>query len=57
MTWQIDSGYFCAGFTTCRNCVDTVAPIIKYMRGWGILRVTNYCRGKGWKLTVCVEAV
>jgi hypothetical protein len=43
----IDAPHFCAGIVDGR-----AAPIIKYMVGWDIDRILEYCEHKGWKLTM-----
>lgn len=49
---QIKSGYFTAGLVFNREGrVTQAAPIIKYMKGWYIGRVHEYCLIKGWKYT------
>lgn len=48
----IDSGYFNAGAVLFENKVITVAPIIKYMMGWSIQKIENYCYKKGWMMYV-----
>ena len=46
---QIDSKYFCAGLVLSEGVVIQCAPIIKYMRGWSVERVEQYCDKKGWE--------
>ena len=48
---QIDAPYFCAGCSLNGKYVDTVAPIIKYMKGWTYEEVVTYCKRKRWKVT------
>lgn len=48
---QIDSGYFCAGVVVDDlGRVIRAAPIVKYMRGWTLKQVEDYCREKRWTL-------
>ena len=53
---RIDAPHFCAHAEIVDRRVGTgpidVAPILKYMRGWDGKRVADYCRRKGWTLTV-----
>jgi hypothetical protein len=49
MLYQITSSYFCAGIETEYNIVTETAPILSYMKGWKLNRVTQYCMSKGWK--------
>lgn len=61
--YQITAPHFCAGLTTFRRgqdlnapvTVDSAAPIIRYMLGWDVRRLFDYCRSKGWEIKV-VEA-
>ena len=48
----IDSGYFNAGVVLFENRVITVAPIVKYMMGWDVQKIENYCYKKGWLMYV-----
>ena len=40
---RIEAPHFCAGVELRDNKVVKVAPILKYMRGWEVSRVTSYC--------------
>lgn len=51
---RIEAPHFCAGVELRDNKVVKVAPILKYMRGWEVSRVTSYCdrvtsKKKKWK--------
>ena len=50
MILQIDSGYFCAGVVLDNDRVQRTAPIVKYMLGWTLQRVRDYCERKSWRL-------
>lgn len=52
MLVQITSSYFCAGIVLEDDVCTEAAPILKYMRGWGRLRIRDYCRSKGWKAVI-----
>lgn len=53
MIFRIASGHFTAGGVILDNAVtDEIAPILRYMIGWSQQRVVNYCREKGWTLTL-----
>jgi len=52
MLLQIISNHFCAGIEFKDFEVIRCAPILKYMRGWRLHKVKNYCESKGWKVTV-----
>lgn len=43
----ITAPHFCAGMVTHRGWY---APILNYMRGWDLAKMTHYCAHKGWKL-------
>lgn len=56
---RIESPWFVAGVewrtysvgnTTFYN--HRCAPIIHYMRDWGVIRILNYCAKRGWKWKV-----
>ena len=53
---RIVAPHFCAHAEVIDRHVSTlpndVAPILKYMRGWDGRRVADYCKRKGWKLSV-----
>lgn len=51
MLWQIHSSYFCAGLVTEQRRVVLAAPIIGYMKGWGLAKVDDYCTQKGWSVS------
>lgn len=48
----IDAPHFSAGYD-----LETgrIAPIIKYMKGWTIEEIKEYCLKKGWRCQV-IEA-
>lgn len=49
MLYRISSNYFVAGYD-----IETgnIAPIIRYMQGWSLERIKEYCQKKGWILEV-----
>jgi len=55
MTYQISGRdakgrEFTAGLVTSVGRVMRTAPILKYMRGWDMVRVREHCQVKGWSL-------
>ena len=48
---RIESHYFVVGVIITDEIVVRAPPIVKYMKGWSVQRVTNYCEKKGWKMT------
>lgn len=49
--YQITAPYFCAGIDFKGTLiVKEAAPIIKYMKGWTLQKVSNYCLCKRWTL-------
>lgn len=56
MLYQIQAPHFTAGLeSTPQTATDGLtvyrtAPIIKYMMGWTIARVAQYCKQKRWRL-------
>lgn len=42
-------------FTTYK--VIKAPPILKYMIGWSLEKVENYCKKKGWKLDEIPEEI
>lgn len=49
---QIDAPHFCAGIVLWDDKVVEAADIVRYMRKWSRDRVRDYCKGKGWKVSV-----
>ena len=49
--YAVYANHFAAGFATDENDkVIMAAPIIKYMIGWNIKAVQDYCERKSWVL-------
>ena len=44
----IDAPYFYAGYDMDNG---NIAPIIKYMKGWSLYNIVNYCERKGWAIS------
>lgn len=42
---------FTAGIVLEDNVVVKAAPIVKYMNGWTLSRVEDYCRKRHWRWT------
>lgn len=55
MLAAIDAPHFYAGVVLDDDVVTIAAPIVKYMRGWSRDKVREYCRAKGWKISVVKE--
>jgi hypothetical protein len=49
---QITAPHFTAGIVLENDRVVTVPPILKYMWGWHRNYVRDYCKRKGWTITV-----
>jgi len=49
MLVRIVSPYFVAGYDTASG---VIAPIIKYMKGWTVTKIKDYCKRKKWKVQV-----
>lgn len=49
MLYQITAPHFCAGIVL-EGSVTRAAPILAYMRGWGLNKVQAYCQKKGWRV-------
>lgn len=49
---QIDAPHFCAGLVLWDDRVEEAADIVKYMRKWNRDRVRDYCKTKGWRISV-----
>lgn len=49
MTLRIYSDHFCAGVVLEDGKVTRAAPILAYMKGWNLARVTGYCDRKNWR--------
>ena len=48
MLIRIVAPHFVAGIDYPMRC----APIVKYMKGWSLNRIFDYCRSKGWKASI-----
>jgi hypothetical protein len=48
----IDAPHFYAGIVLQDDVVVEAAPIVRYMRKWSRDRVRDYCKEKGWKISV-----
>jgi len=48
----IDAPYFYAGIVLWDDKVVEAADIVKYMRRWSRDRVRDYCKMRGWKVSV-----
>ena len=51
----IDAPHFFAGIVLQDDKVIEAADIVKYMRKWNRDRVREYCKGKGWCISVVWE--
>lgn len=51
----IDAPHFYAGIVLWDDRVTEAAHIVKYMRKWSRDRVREYCREKGWRISVVYE--
>lgn len=47
---QITGPSFCAGLDFRLGIVERAAPILRYMKGWSIVRVYIFCAERGWKI-------
>ena len=54
----IDAPHFCAGIVLWNDRVIEAADILKYMRKgkWSRDRVREYCKTKGWKVSVITNS-
>ena len=48
----IDAPHFYAGIVLKNDRVVVAAHVVRYMGGWSRDKVREYCREKGWKVTV-----
>ena len=51
----IDAPHFFAGIVLQDDKVIEAADIVKYMRKWSRDRVREYCKSKGWRISVVWE--
>ena len=51
----IDAPHFFAGIVLQDDKVVEAASIVKYMRKWNRDRVREYCKDKGWSISVVWE--
>lgn len=52
--YRISARHFVAGFEAEEGRVVFSAPILRYMVGWSLGHVRDYCKTKRWKLE-CVR--
>lgn len=48
----IDAPHFCCGVGIENGRVSVAAPIVGWMKGKTVSEVTQYCRRKGWHITM-----
>ncbi len=48
--WTVRAPHFDAGVIVRNGICINAAPILGYMRGWGIGRIRMYCERKSWLL-------
>jgi hypothetical protein len=52
MLIRIKAPHFVAGVVlNADGRVERAAPIVRYMMGWSLDRISGYCLRKGWRLT------
>jgi hypothetical protein len=51
----IDAPHFYAGIVLWDDRVVEAADIVKYMHKWNRARVREYCRHKGWVVSVVYQ--
>jgi len=56
LLYQILAPHFTAGISVDK-VVHRAPPIIKYMIGWQINQVEDYCRKKHWKIEAVPEKI
>ena len=49
-SYRIIAPHFCAGVVLDGGKVARAAPILKYMQGWRLKDVFNYCSRKHWTI-------
>ena len=52
----IEGPHFYAGIVLREGHVIEAADIVRYMKRWSRDRVREYCRAKGWKISVVSES-
>jgi hypothetical protein len=48
--YSIDAPHFNAGVVSLNGKIILAAPIVRYMMGWEIEKVKEYCEKKRWKI-------
>jgi hypothetical protein len=51
----INAPKFHAGIVLWNDKVVEAAPIVKYMRGWSRKNVREYCKERGWQISIVSE--
>jgi len=51
MLLYILAPHFTAGLELRDGRAADAAPILSYMDGWSYIKILNYCRRKGWKVS------
>jgi hypothetical protein len=46
---------FCAGIVLFDDVVVEAAPIVKYMKKWSRDQVREYCKKRGWEISIVHE--
>jgi hypothetical protein len=49
---RIEAPHFVCGIVLKGDHVAVAASIVRYMGGWHRDRVRDYCRDKGWKISI-----
>jgi hypothetical protein len=50
LLYRVKAPKFVAGLEASEGWVVKTAPILKYLMGWSIESVVEYCQRKGWSL-------
>lgn len=48
--YRIISSYFVVGIESRNGIIFSIAPIVKYMKGWTESKVFSYCKTKNWNI-------
>lgn len=55
MMLRIVGPAFCCGVILDKGVAERTAPIVGYMQGWSLHRISSYVKKRGWTMTCLSE--
>ena len=53
---MIDAPHFCCGVVLRGDRVIRAAPIVRYLLGWNVRRLTRYGEEQGWRIEIATPS-